>query len=343
MVLHAPAPAAVPAARSAALERRLRRRRQEARIRARLACDGAILLAHHASMPPSAPPAQPGQPASASLRAQFAALQARFDTLLAMVESMRLREVPLDADGSVGSKDGCLEAAELVETRQVLGEEERKASAVAALLSAIESRQVESLQLALTVAEAAGLAGQDVIAAKRALAAEQRKASAQVALLLVLQVLEVGTLEAAVRQGQLAGLEVAGLAAAMAALSRVEDQVVSAREASALALAVLATDRCRSCHGRGSTLFGACLVCHGSVRQGQLAGLVDAELAAAKAALARLEDQVVAARETSTPALEVVAMDQCRNCLGSGSIVFGSLKWACVKCHGSGRGGPSGR
>ena len=140
MALHAPAPATVPAARSAALERRLRRRRQEARIRARLACDGAILLAHHASMPPSAPPAQPGQPASASLRAQFAALQARFDTLLAMVESMQQREVPPD------------EAAELEEARLVESQasveaavEERKTSAAAVLLSAIGSRQVESL------------------------------------------------------------------------------------------------------------------------------------------------------------------------------------------------------
>jgi mono/diheme cytochrome c family protein len=288
-------------------------------------------------MPPRAPPAQPGQPASASLRAQFAALQARFDTLLAMVESMRLREVPLDADGSVGSKDGCLEAAVLEEARQVLGEEERKASAVAALLSAIESRQVESLQLALTVAEAAGLEGRDLVTAKCAVAAEQRKASAQVALVSVLQVLEVGTLEVAVRQGQLAGSEVAGLAAAMTALSRVEDLVVSAREASALALAVLATDRCRSCHGRGSTLVDVCLVCFDKPRRGQMDVLVKAETAASEAASARMMDLAVVATGASAPELEVVATEQCSNCLGSGSTVFGT----CVKCHGSGRGASS--
>ena len=335
MVLHAPAPAAVPAARSAALERRLRRRRQEARIRARLACDGAILLAHHASSPPSAPPAQHGLPASASLRAQFAELQARFDTLLAMVKSMRLREVPLDADGSVGSKDECLVAAELEEARQVLGEEERKASAVAALLSAIESRQVESLQLAVAMAEAAGLA--DVWVAKHALAAEQRKASAQVALSLVLQVLEVGTLGGAVRQGQLAGLEVAGfekpwLDAAMTALSRVEDLVVSAREASALALAVLATDRCRNCHGRGSTLVDVCLVCSDKPRRDHMYVLVKAERAASEDASALLADLVVAAAGASPPELEMVTTGPCQSCRGSGSSYFGP----CFQCHGSG-------
>ena len=85
MTLHTPAPAA-PVVRSAALERRLRRRRQEARIRARLASDGAILLAHHACTPPSAPLAQPR--ALAQLREQLEALQVRFNELLAFVEAL---------------------------------------------------------------------------------------------------------------------------------------------------------------------------------------------------------------------------------------------------------------
>ena len=85
MTLHTPAPA-TPVVRSAALERRLRRRRQEARIRARLASDGAILLAHHACTPPSAPLAQPR--ALAQLREQLEALQVRFNELLAFVEAL---------------------------------------------------------------------------------------------------------------------------------------------------------------------------------------------------------------------------------------------------------------
>ena len=321
MALHAPAPADVPAARSAALERRLRRRRQEARIRARLACDGAILLAHHASMPPSAPPAQPGLPAAASLRAQVAALQARVDALLAMVESMQQREVPPDDVGSVGSLDGSrrLEAAESEEARLVesqasveAAEEERKASAVSALLSAIESRQVESLQSAIAMAEAAGLA--DVWVAKHALAAEQRKASAQVALSVTLQVLEDGTLEGVVRQGLLAGFVVPGfkqpwLDAALTAMSRLEILVASAKEASALALAVLATDRCRSCHGRGSTLVDVCSVCFDKPRKGLMDGLVHAEMAASQAASARLVDLVVEERATGVVDAELAAAE----------------------------------
>ena len=72
------------------MERRLRRRRQEARIRARLVCDGAILLAHHACTPPSAPQAQPR--ALALLREQLEALQVRFNDLLAVVLAMGSRD-----------------------------------------------------------------------------------------------------------------------------------------------------------------------------------------------------------------------------------------------------------
>ena len=344
MALHAPAPADVPAARSAALVRRLRKRRQEARIRARLACDGAILLSHHASMPPSAPPAQPGQPASESLRAQVATLQAKFDALLAMVESMQQREVPPDDVGSVGSLDGSrrLAAAESEEARLVesqasveAAEEERMASAVAVLLSAIESRQVESLQLAIAEAEAAGVA--DVWAAKYALGAEQRKASAQVALSVTLQCLEDGTLEGAVRQGLLAGFVVAGfkqplLDAALTAMSRVEILVASAKEASALALAVLATDRCRSCLGRGSTLVDVCLVCRDKPRRDLVYVLKEAENVASKDASARLVDLVVAATGASPPELEVVATGPCQSCLGSGL----NSCFRCFRCQGTG-------
>ena len=159
-------------------------------------------------------------------------------------------------------------------------------------------------------------------------------------------------LQTAVLQGQLAGLVDAELAAAKTAVARLKDQGVAAREASTPALEVGATGQCSNCRGRGSTLSGACSVCLGRVRQGLLAGLVDAEVdaamtallrlenlvvtarAAAKAASPRLEGQVVAACGASTPELEVGATEQCSNCLGSGSTVFGT----CSKCHGSGRG-----
>ena len=51
-------------------------------------------------------------------------------------------------------------AAELEKGRQVLGAEERKASADAVLLFAIDNRQVEFLKLAIIEPEAAGLEDQ---------------------------------------------------------------------------------------------------------------------------------------------------------------------------------------
>ena len=230
-----------------------------------------------------------------------------------------------------------VEEAHLVECLASVeaAEVERKASAGAALLSAIESRQVESLQSAIAMAEAAGLA--DVWVAKHALAAEQRKASAQVALSVTLQFLEDGTLEGAVRHGLLAGFVVAGfkqplLDAALTAMSRVEILVASAKEASALALAVLATDRCRSCLGRGSTMVDVCLVCRDEPRRELVYVLRKAERAASEDASALLADLVVAAAGASPPELEMVTTGPCQSCRGSGSSYFGP----CSQCHGSG-------
>ena len=92
----------------------------------------------------------------------------------------------------------------------------------------------------------------------------------------------------------------------MTALSRVENLVASAKEASALALAVLATDHCRSCHGRGSALVDVCSVCFDKPREGQMDGLVLAEMAASQAASARLMDLVVA--DTGASASFVTAL-----------------------------------
>ena len=169
------------------------------------------------------------------------------------------------------------------------------------------------------------------------MAAEQRKASAQVALSVTLQDLEDGTLEGVVRQGLLAGFVVPGfkqpwLDAALTAMSRVEILVASAKEASALALAVLATDRCRSCLGRGSTMVDVCLVCRDKPRRDLVYVLREAENVASKDASARLVDLVVAATGASPPELEVVATGPCQSCLGSGSSHFGP----CFRCQGSG-------
>ena len=240
------APPAGP--RSPAHDRRLRQLRQNARVRLRLVADVALLTAHHSSHPPvlvTAPLARAGpgwRHEAAALRELITDLRALVVALMAAHPLVAVEELlpatpsaapaatSMDVEVEGGAPgQASVETAEVEEAHQVLSGDERKASAVAALLSAIESRQVESLQLALTVAEAAGLEDQDLFTAKRALAAEQRKASAQAELVLVLQVLEVGALEVAVRQGQLAGSDVTGLAAAMTALSRVEDLVVQAR------------------------------------------------------------------------------------------------------------------
>ena len=330
MVADAPVAGSHVAPRSPARERRLRQMRQNARVRLRLVADVTLLTAHHSSQPPCGPPAQPGLHAPPSLRVQFAALQASFDALLAVVEVAKL--VRASEREQVEEVAAVNELAEVEETHQALGVDERKASAVAALLSAVESRQVESLQLALTVAEAAGLEDQDLFTAKRALAAEQRKASAQAELVLVLQALEVGTLEVAVRQGQLAGSDVAGLAAAMTALARVEDLVVLAREASALASAVLATDRCPSCHGHSPTLGDACPACHGRVRLGQLAEFVNAEasMAASTQLTGAFKGDVTG---WPTRYVDSIAAGLCGSCCGAGRTLFG----ICSKCSGNGK------
>ena len=228
-------------------------------------------------------------------------------------------EAVVESVGSQLAEDSRMEADELEEALLVVSQAsvvaagvERKASAVAALLSAIESRHVESLQLALTEAEAAGLEDRDICAAKRALLvalavaeavslvdqdvlaaklaveAEQRKASARVALMTALR--------AAVMMGQLTGVVDSELTAANAAMARLQVQAVTAREVSVPELDLVATGQCSGCRGRGLTPFGPCHACIGRVRQGLLAGLVDTELAAAMAALARVEDLVATAR-----------------------------------------------
>ena len=162
----------------------------------------------------------------------------------------------------------------------------------------LEDRDIHAakraLQVALAVAEAATLVDQDVLAAKLAVEAEQRKASARAAL--------VTALRAAVMMGQLTGVVDSELTAANAAMARLQVQAVTAREVSVPELDLVATGQCSGCRGRGLTPFGPCHACIGRVRQGLLAGLVDTELAAAMAALARVEDLVATARAAKAAA-----------------------------------------
>ena len=172
------APAAGP--RSPAHDRRLRQLRQNARLRLRLVADVALLSAHHASHPPvlvAAPLARAGpgwRHEAAALREQITDLRALVVALMAAHPLVAVEELlpatpsaapaatSMDVEVEGGAPgQASVETAEVEEAHQVLSGDERKASAVAALLSAIESRQVESLQLALTVAEAAGLEDQD--------------------------------------------------------------------------------------------------------------------------------------------------------------------------------------